>query len=40
MAECTEFVGNVVKKFTLCEDSIDGPEIYIEFTDDTVFSPV
>ena len=27
MIECTEFIGNVVRKFTIYEDSIDGPEI-------------
>lgn len=38
MVECTEFVGKVVRKFTIYEDSIDGPEICIEFTDGMVFS--
>jgi len=38
MVVCDEFVGKVVKTFTLYEDSGDGPEICIEFTDGTVFS--
>lgn len=38
MVECQEFVGKVVSSFKLYEDSIEGPEIYIEFTDGTVFS--
>ena len=38
MVDCKEFVGKVVKSFTLYEDSIDGPEICIEFSDGTVFS--
>ncbi len=38
MVECKEFVGKVVNTFTIYEDSIDGPEICIEFTDGTVFS--
>jgi hypothetical protein len=38
MIECIEFVGKVVSKFTIYEDTIDGPEICIEFTDGTVFS--
>ncbi len=38
MVVCPEFVGKVVSNFTIYEDSIDGPEICIEFTDGTVFS--
>lgn len=38
MIECIEFIGKVVTKFTIYEDTIDGPEICIEFTDGTVFS--
>jgi hypothetical protein len=38
MVECKEFVGKIVSSFRLYEDSIDGPEISIEFTDGTVFS--
>ena len=38
MVECQEFVGKIVSSFKLYEDSIDGPEICIEFTDGTVFS--
>ena len=35
---CKEFVGKVVSNFTIYEDSGDGPEICIEFSDGTVFS--
>jgi hypothetical protein len=38
MVECKEFVGKVISSFTIYEDSSDGPEICIEFTDGTVFS--
>ncbi|HTV05959.1 MAG TPA: hypothetical protein VME86_11375 [Acidobacteriaceae bacterium] len=38
MMVCNEFVGKVVSTFTIYEDSGDGPEICIEFTDGTVFS--
>ncbi len=38
MVICKEFVGRVVSTFTIYEDSGDGPEICIEFTDGTVFS--
>ncbi|QHN04733.1 hypothetical protein FTO74_16240 [Granulicella sp. WH15] len=38
MVVCEEFIGKVVKAFTLYEDSGEGPEICIEFTDGTVFS--
>jgi hypothetical protein len=38
MVDCKEFVGKVVNAFTIYEDSSDGPEICIEFTDGTVFS--
>lgn len=38
MVECQEFIGKVVSSFKLYEDSIEGPEICIEFTDGTVFS--
>lgn len=38
MVDCKEFVGKVVHAFTIYEDSADGPEICIEFTDGTVFS--
>lgn len=38
MVECKEFVGKVISSFTIYEDSNDGPEICIEFTDGTVFS--
>ena len=35
---CKEFVGKIVSNFTIYEDSCDGPEICIEFSDGTVFS--
>ncbi len=38
MAACQEFVGKTISSFTIYEDTIDGPEICIEFTDGTVFS--
>jgi len=38
MVECKEFVGKVISSFTIYEDSTEGPEICIEFTDGTVFS--
>lgn len=38
MVECKEFVGKVISSFKLYEDTIDSPEIWIEFTDGTVFS--
>jgi hypothetical protein len=38
MVDCKEFVGKVVNAFTIYENSGDGPEICIEFTDGTVFS--
>jgi hypothetical protein len=38
MVECKEFVGRVVRSFTIYEDNSDGPEICIEFIDGTVFS--
>ncbi len=38
MMVCKEFVGKVVSNFTIYEDTIDGPEICIEFSDGTVFS--
>ena len=38
MKVCNEFVGKVVSTFTIYEDSGEGPEICIEFTDGTVFS--
>jgi hypothetical protein len=38
MVVCQEFIGKTISSFTIYEDSIDGPEICIEFTDGTVFS--
>ncbi len=38
MIECKGLAGKVVKVFAIYEDSPDGPEICIEFTDGTVFS--
>lgn len=38
MVICEEFAGKTIEKFAIYEDSIDGPEISIEFTDGTVFT--
>jgi hypothetical protein len=38
MVACQEFIGKTISSFTIYEDSIDGPEICIEFSDGTVFS--
>ncbi len=38
MVVCHEFIGKIISSFTIYEDSIDGPEICIEFSDGTVFS--
>lgn len=38
MVHCKELVGKVVSAFTIYEDSSEGPEICIAFTDGTVFS--
>jgi hypothetical protein len=38
MVVCHEFIGRTISSFTIYEDSIDGPEICIEFSDGTVFS--
>jgi hypothetical protein len=38
MVVCHEFIGKTINNFTIYEDTIDGPEICIEFSDGTVFS--
>jgi hypothetical protein len=38
MVVCQEFIGKTISSFTIYEDTIDGPEICIEFSDGTVFS--
>lgn len=38
MVACQEVIGKTISSFTIYEDSIDGPEICIEFSDGTVFS--
>ena len=38
MVVCQELIGKIISSFTIYEDSIDGPEICIEFSDGTVFS--
>ena len=38
MVVCHEFIGKTISSFTIYEDTIDGPEICIEFSDGTVFS--
>ena len=37
MIECRELAGKVVHRCTVDKDAKDGPEIHIEFTDETVF---
>ena len=37
MIECQELAGKVVQRCTVDKDALDGPEIHIEFTDETVF---
>ena len=37
MIECRELAGKVVQRCTVDKDAKDGPEIHIEFTDETVF---
>jgi hypothetical protein len=38
MVICKELVGKTIASFTIYEESPDGPEICIEFSDGTVFS--
>ncbi len=38
MVECKELVGKVIQKVTIYEDGDYGPEITIDFTDDTEFT--
>ena len=38
MVACQAFIGKTISSFTIYEDSIDGPEICIEFSDCIVFS--
>jgi hypothetical protein len=38
MIPCNELSGKVVRLITIYEDSLHGPEVYIEFTDGTIFS--
>jgi hypothetical protein len=37
MIECRELAGKVVQRCTVDKDANDGPEIHIEFTDETIF---
>jgi hypothetical protein len=36
--ECKELAGKVIRDCNIYEDGSDGPEVLIEFTDDTTFS--
>ena len=36
--QCGELAGKVVRDCSIYEDGSDGPEVLIEFTDDTTFS--
>ena len=38
MVTCKELIGKIVANVTIFDESPDGPEICIEFTDQTVFS--
>lgn len=38
MIECKELAGKVIRDCSIYEDGSDGPEVLIEFTDDTTFS--
>jgi hypothetical protein len=38
MIECKELVGKVVRICRIDKDGSNGPEIHIEFTDQTIFS--
>ena len=38
MIECKELAGKVIRAFHIYDDSRYGPEVHIEFTDDTTFS--
>ncbi len=38
MIQCSELAGKVIRDCTIYDDGGDGPEVVIEFTDDTTFS--
>ena len=38
MIECKELVGKVIRNCRIDKDGRNGPEIHIEFTDQTIFS--
>jgi hypothetical protein len=38
MIECKELVGKVIRICRIDKDGSNGPEIHIEFTDQTIFS--
>lgn len=38
MIECAELAGKVIRGCTIYDDGSDGPEVLIEFTDETTFS--
>jgi hypothetical protein len=38
MIECRELAGKTIRRCQINKDGTDGPEIHIEFTDETTFS--
>ena len=38
MIECKELAGKVIRVCHIYQDGNDGPEVHIEFSDDTTFS--
>ena len=38
LIQCSELAGKVVRDCTIYDDGSDGPEVVIEFTDDTTLS--
>ena len=38
MIQCSKLAGQVIRDCTIYDDGSDGPEVVIEFTDDTLFS--
>lgn len=38
LIQCSELAGKVIRDCTIYDDGSDGPEVVIEFTDDTTFT--
>ena len=38
MIQCSKLAGKVIRDCTIYDDGSDGPEVVIEFTDDTLFT--